>query len=159
PSEGERGRGEGGKVQRLAFHDIYQLDKQASQESNDGRGNLVLRYQGVEPFARKVLNLDEKQPRIAVGVIHEVLGQEGSEELGMAGVKKALAARGFESRDVILKKWSEFAPPEPAVFTYDENKLERLEDQVAELDASVKGVDQELQELTGLVKLWETASL
>src|SRR5262249_17510650 len=39
----------GGEVQRLAFHDIYQLDKQASQDSNEGRGNLVLRYQGVEP--------------------------------------------------------------------------------------------------------------
>ncbi len=148
-----------GKVQRLAFHDIYQLDKQASQESNDGRGNLVLRYQGVEPFARKVLNIDEKQPRIAVGVVHEVLSLEGSEELGMGGVKKALAARGFASRDVILKKWSEFAPPEPAVFTYDENKLERLEDQFAELDATVNNVDQELQELASLVKFWETASL
>jgi hypothetical protein len=148
-----------GKVQRLAFHDIYQLDKQASQESNDGRGNLVLRYQGPEPFARKVLNIDEKQPRIALGVIHEVLGLEGSEELGMAGVKKALAARGFASRDVILKKWSEAAPPEPAVFTYDESKLERLEDQVTELDTTVKNLDEELQELARMVKFWQTASL
>jgi hypothetical protein len=149
----------GGKVQRLGFQDIYQLDKQASQEANDGRGNLVLRYQGVEPFARKVLTLDEKQPRVAVGVVHEILGLDGSEELGMAGVKKTLAARGIDGRDVLLKKWSEFAPPEPAVFTYDENKLERLEEQITELEANVKNLDEELKELTGLVKQWETAPL
>src|SRR5947209_5482754 len=70
---GSAAEGEG-KVQRLSFHDIYQLDKLASQEANGGRGNLVLRYQGVEPFARKVLNIDQKKPRVAVAVIHEILG-------------------------------------------------------------------------------------
>jgi hypothetical protein len=148
-----------GKVTRLGFHDIYQLDKQSSQEANDGRGNLVLLYQGKEPFARKVLNIDEKKPRVALAVIHEILSMEGSEELGMAGVKKTLQARGFDTQDVILKKWSEFAPPEPAVLTYDESKLERLEEELAGLDADIKNLEQGLQDLRPLVKLWQTGSL
>jgi hypothetical protein len=148
-----------GKVTRLGFHDIYQLDKQSSQEANDGRGNLVLLYQGKEPFARKVLNIDEKKPRVALAVIHEILSMEGSEELGMAGVKKTLQARGFDTQDVILKKWSEFAPPEPAVLTYDESKLERLEEELAGLDADIKNLEQGLKDLRPLVKLWQTSSL
>src|SRR5262249_58968313 len=45
-----------GKVQRLAFNDFYALDRVASEE---GQGNLVLRYYGVKPFADRVLNIDE----------------------------------------------------------------------------------------------------
>jgi hypothetical protein len=145
-----------GSVQRLSFHDIYQLDKQASQQANGGRGNLVLRYQGVKPFARRVLNIEEKNPRIAVAVIHEVLGLDGSEELGMTGAKKALAARGFDSRDIILKKWSETAMPEPVVLTYDESKYERLEEEVGEADANIKGLEKELTALREHVNDWQT---
>ena len=148
-----------GKVQHLGFHDVYELDKQASQEADGGRGNLVLLYQGVDPFARKILNIDEKRPRIGVAVIHEVLSTEGSEELGMVGMRKALAARGFDTRDLILKKWSEFTGPEPAVFTYDESKYERLEEELAEVDAAVKSLEQELQEFGNLVNYWKTATL
>jgi hypothetical protein len=148
-----------GKVTRLGFHDIYQLDKQSSQEANDGRGNLVLLYQGREPFARKVLNIDEKQPRIALAVIHEILSLEGSEELGMAGVKKTLTARGFDTQDVILKKWSESAGPEAAALTFDESKLERLEEQLAGLDADIKNLEDGLKEAKSLVKLWQSSSL
>jgi hypothetical protein len=148
-----------GKVTRLGFHDIYQLDKQSSQEANEGRGNLVLLYQGKEPFARKVLNIDEKKPRVALAVIHEILSMEGSEELGMAGVKKTLTARGFDTQDVILKKWSEFAPPEPAVLTYDESKVERLEGRLASLDEEIKGFEEGLKEARSLAKLWQTSSL
>src|SRR6266478_2178205 len=148
-----------GKVTRLGFHDIYQLDKQSSQEANEGRGNLVLLYQGKEPFARKVLNIDEKKPRVALAVIHEILSMEGSEELGMAGVKKTLTARGFDTQDVILQKWSEFAPPEPAVLTYDESKLERLEEELAGLDADIKNLEEGLKSLRPLVKLWQNSSL
>jgi hypothetical protein len=133
-----------GKVQRLGFQDIYQLDKEASQEANGGRGNLVLRYQGAGAFARKVLNLDEKRPRVAVGVIHEVLGLENPEEIGMAGARKALAARGFETRDLILKRWQRAALPEPAVLTHDEFKYERLELTLASLDQAIKQLDEEL---------------
>ncbi len=119
------------RVQRLSFNDFYQLDKTASQEANDGRGNLVLRYQGVKPFADKVLNIEEKKPRVAVAVTHELLTTGGAaEEYTLAGLKKVLEERGFDTRDLILKKWSRFAPPEPAVYTYDESKYERLADRV-----------------------------
>ena len=148
-----------GKVQHLGFNDVYELDKQASQDADGGRGNLVLLYQGVDPVARKILNIDEKRPRIGVAVIHEVLSTEGSEELGMVGMRKALAARGFDTRDLILKKWSEFTGPEPAVFTYDESKYERLEEELAEVDAAVKSLEQELQEFGNLVNYWKTATL
>jgi hypothetical protein len=150
----------GGRVQRLSFNDFYQLDKTASKEADGGRGNLVLLNQGVEPFARKVLNIDEKRPRVAVAVIHEILtteATEGTEETyTLRGLKKALTARGFEVRDVILKKWSEFGPPEPAVYTYDESKLDRLEEELAEVDASIKTLDQELQALSEHTKEWQT---
>src|SRR5438128_9094116 len=148
-----------GKVTHLGFHDIYQLDKQSSQEANDGRGNLVLLYQGKEPFARKVLNIDEKRPRIALAIIHEILSMEGSEELGMAGMKKTLAARGFDTQDIIFKKWSEFAPPEPVVLTFDESKLERQEEELAGLDADIKNLEDGLKEAKSLVKLWQSSSL
>lgn len=147
-----------GKVQRLAFHDVYQLDRKASQEENDGRGNLVLRYQGVEPFARKVLNVEEKRPRIGVGVIHEILGLENADEinkeLGMAGVKKALHSRGFDTRDIILKKWGEGGPPEPAVLTYGENKFERLESEITELDDTIKARQKAVEEIEEQKKFW-----
>src|SRR5207253_8850699 len=109
PAAGERGRGEGA-VQRLSFNDFYQLDKTASQE----QGNLVLLYQGVEPFARKVLNVDERRPRVGIAVVHEFLTTEGPEEYGMQGLRKALTAQGFEVKDVVLKRWPRMTPPEPA---------------------------------------------
>jgi hypothetical protein len=149
-----------GKVSRLGFHDIFQLDKQSSQEANDGRGNLVLLDQGKMPFARKVLNIDEKRPRVALGVVHEFLSMEGSEELGMAGVKKTLTARGFDTKDVILKKWGELNPlPQPAALTYEESKLERLEEELAGLDADIKNYEEGLKEVKSLTKMLQTASL
>jgi hypothetical protein len=152
-----------GKVQRLGFHDVYQLDKQASQQANDGRGNLVLLSQGVGPFARKILNIDEKRPRVAVGVIHEILSLEGPNEpgdnYGLRGVKKTLAAEGLDGRDIILKKWSEFTGPEPAVLTYDESKYERLDEQLTEADATLKGLEQNQKELRSVMDLWQSASL
>lgn len=151
-----------GKVQRLAFHDVYQLDRKASQEANGGRGNLVLNYQGIEPFARKVLNIEEKRPRIGVGVIHEILGLENTDEvnkeLGMGGVKKALTSRGFATRDIILKKWGEVGPPEPAVLTYDENRYERLESEIAELDDTIKTRKEAIRELEKAKEFWMSGS-
>ena len=128
----------GDKVQRLGLQDVYQLDK---EESRKGHGNLVLRYQGVGPFARKVLNVEEKRPRVALGVVHEVLGFDNIEgvnqPLGMSGAKKVLTARGFDVRDIILKKWGD-GPPEPAVLTRDENKYEELEEKLTDLEETVK---------------------
>lgn len=148
-----------GKVQRLSFNEFYQLDKTASKQANGDQGNLVLLYQGVEPFARKVLNLDEKRPKVGLLVIHEWLTTEGPEDFGLAGLKKSLTARGFDVQDIILKKWTEFGPPEPAVYTYEESKLERLEEQAAELASDVKTLEQEIKEVSDLQKFWKTATL
>src|SRR5262249_49408448 len=64
-----------GHVRRLRFNEFYQLDKTAAKEANpgpDGKapGNLVLRPQGVESFARRVLAIQEKKPKVGLLVIH-----------------------------------------------------------------------------------------
>src|SRR5262249_35945002 len=103
------------------------------------------------------------RPRVAVGVIHEVLGlnseEEGNRDIGMAGARKVLAAHGFDSRDVILKiKLDEVPDGEHAVLTFDESKYERLEDQIAESDADIGKLERELKALRGLVHDWKTKS-
>jgi hypothetical protein len=125
-----------GKVQRLGFNEFLQLDKTASKEAAGGRGNLVLLPQGVEGFARRVLAVQEKRPKVAVAVVHEWLTTdmaEGSEEYTLAGLKKALNDYGFDVVDVILKKnWEvESKELEPAAYTREESKLERLEAELA----------------------------
>jgi hypothetical protein len=149
-----------GRVQRLAFHDIYELDRTESQK---GRGNLVLRFQGRGPFARKVLNIEERRPRIAVATVHPILGLDNREELeqaiGMSGAKKSLVSRGFDTRDIILKKWSEDAPPEPAVLTYDENRYEDLDRQLTELKATIQSDQADIQKLTADKRYWSKTSL
>jgi hypothetical protein len=132
--------GDPGRVQRLSFNRFYQLDKTASQE----QGNLVLLFQGVEPFARKVLDVDEKRPKVAIGVIHELLSTEGAGDYGVPGVKRALAAHGFDTEDLILKKSRGFSLLGPGAYTYDESRYDRLENELKILDAAVK-------ELTDLV--------
>src|SRR5436305_12606905 len=84
---------------------------------------------------------------------------EGSEELDIAGMKKTLTARGFDTQDIIFKKWREFTAPEPVVLTFDESKLERLEEELADLDANIKNLEEGLQKSRPVVKLWQTASL
>lgn len=135
----------GGQVQRLAFHDIYQLDRKASLADNRGRGNLVLVSQGVEPFSRKVLNIEEKKPRIGVAVVHEYLGIDGIREFGMPGVKKVLTTRGYEYQDIILKTWRPRL--EPTVLTHEENKFERLEGLLRNLDGLITDLKDDRQEL------------
>lgn len=136
-----------GKVQRLGFNDFYALDKTASQEAEGGRGNLVLRQQKVETFANKVLKIEQKRPRVAVAVTHELLTTEGkSEEYTLAGVRKVLNDRGFETRDLILKKWrGRRGPPEPVAYTPDESKYERLADSLTVLDAQIRFFETQLE--------------
>ncbi|MCI0741209.1 MAG: hypothetical protein L0Y72_19435 [Gemmataceae bacterium] len=122
------------RVQRLSFQDIYQLDKKKSQEDHDGQGNLVLHYQGIDNFSGKVLNIEEKKPRIGFGVVHEFMGVDGAETIGMGGVKRALEARGYECRDIVLKQSME----DPAVLTHDEHKHERLEIQLQIYERNLK---------------------
>jgi hypothetical protein len=149
----------GPNVQRLSFDEFYHLDKSASQKADGGRGNLVLLSQGVDSFARKVLNIDEKRPTVGILVIHEWLTTQGPEDFGLAGLKKSLTARGFQVRDVILKKWSEFGPPEPGVYTYDESRFDALEEELASMDADLKNLQGELDGLSKVQQLWKTAAL
>jgi hypothetical protein len=137
----------GDDVQRLGFNEFYQLDKVSSEKDNGGRGNLVLLGQGedgrgVRPFVRKIVNLEQRRPRIGVLVIHELLTTEGSEDVfTLAGLRKALEAHGFDVRDVVLKKgWEGRAPLSPAADTFEETKLERL-------DAEVEGLEDDIREL------------
>jgi hypothetical protein len=146
---------EPGKVQRLSFNQFYQLDKAGSLE----QGNLVLLFQGIEPFANKVLNIDERKPRVGIAVIHEVLTTEGEGDYGLAGLKKALTAHGFEVRDIVLKKWSRFAPPEAAAYSYDESKLDRIEGRLKILDLVTKDLKKELQELAQVREEWKKSTL
>src|SRR5262249_31202442 len=74
----------GKDFQRLSFNEFYQLDKVASRKANGGRGNLVLLGQGddgrgIRPFVRKVLNVQQRRPRVGVLVIHELLTTRGTE--------------------------------------------------------------------------------
>lgn len=125
------------RVQRLAFNEFLQLDKAGSRAANDGRANLVLLPQGTETFARRVLAVQERRPKVAVCVVHEWLttAAVGRDTFSLAGAKKALAAQGFDVVDVVLKKnWNDATKPdlEPSAYTLDENKLERLEGDVAD---------------------------
>jgi hypothetical protein len=149
-----------GRVQRLGFNDIYQLDSEASLAANGKKGNLILNYQGVGPFARKILNIEEKKPRVGLAVVHEILSLDDPQDprLTMNGAKKVLTAHGFDTRDIILKKWSETGP-EPTVYTFDESRFEGLEDQRLELEANIKIREKELQELAGQKKIWKDSTL
>jgi hypothetical protein len=153
----------GGKVQRLAFHDVYQIDKQASQEDNAGEGNLVLNFQGVEPIARKILNIEEKTPRIATAVVHPVLTMSDRENLylTMNGAKKVLEAYGFDCKDLLMRKVEEGGglSPDPAVLTFEEGRYEQIEEELALLSESIEKMEKDQQESTKLYKKWKDATL
>jgi hypothetical protein len=121
-------------VQRLSFTDFYQLDKKASVNQS----NLVLLPQGVEPFARRVLAINERKPRVGIAVIHELLTTEGDyEPYTLKGVRKALEEQGFEVTDIVLKKWGE-GEPQPVAYTAEESKLEGVEEDLAEIETSLQ---------------------
>lgn len=125
----------GGKVERLSFNELFQLDKTASQDQS----NLVLLDQGIEPFTRKVLDIEEKRPRVAVAVTFEVLTTEGPDMYGLRGLKKALTERGCDVRDIILKRLTPTGT-EPAAYTYDESRFGSLELKINVLDALLKDI-------------------
>jgi hypothetical protein len=130
------------RAQRLAFNEFLHLDKSASKLANGGRGNLVLLPQGVESFAQRVLAVQERRPKVAVCVVHELLTTAYPEGRGriftMAGLKQTLVHNGFDVIDVVLKKnWSAARSVEdlkPAADTREESALERLEGALAAAD-------------------------
>jgi hypothetical protein len=137
-------------VQQMSFNELYQLDKVQSQQDNGGRGNLVLLGQGADgrgvgPFVRRILNLEQRKPRVGVLVIHQLLTTRGEEaSLTLAGLRKALTLHGFEVKDVVLKKgWDRGGFPEAAADTFEESRLEELEGELADLEDSVKELQTE----------------
>lgn len=152
-----------GKVQRLAFHDVYQIDKVASQDENDGEGNLVLNYQGELPIARKILNIEEKPPRIATAVVHPVLTMSDRENLylTMNGAKKSLDAYGFDCKDLLMRKVEEGGglSPDPAVLTFEEGRYEQIEEELTLLNESIEKLEKDQAESTKLYKRWKDSSL
>jgi hypothetical protein len=142
-------------LQRMSLNELYQLDKVSSEDANNGRGNLVLLGQGADgrgvgPFVRRVLNLEQRMPRVGILTIHELLTTRGSEDtLNMAGLRKTLTDNGFDVRDVILKKgWNTGPSLEPAADTFEESKLDRLESELEELDAELKVLRKEASQIS-----------
>lgn len=136
-----------GRFQQMSFSELYQLDRAASQA---GKGNLVLLGQGedgrgVRPFVRRVLNLEQRRPRVGVLVIHELLTTEGADEVfTLAGLRRSLTANGFDVEDVVLKRWGGRAP-EPAADTFEESKLERLEAEIESANEDIRDLQDELK--------------
>jgi hypothetical protein len=114
------------RVQRLGFNEFLQLDRTASKEANGGRGNLVLLPHGAESFARRIIAVQERRPKVAVCVIHGWLGTEGIEDFTHKGLKKTLTDYGFDVTDIVLKKWGG-PQPAPAAYTRQESRIEEIE--------------------------------
>jgi hypothetical protein len=148
---------DGQHVQSLSFNDFYQLDKASSKERN----NVVLLNQGVKSFADKVLNVEAKRPKVAIAVVHQVLSTEGTEEynLNLQGLRKALRSRGIDVEDIVLKRWSRFAAPEPAVYSVEDSKLDRLDERLAILDAVLKVQEVERKDREKIREQWKTGTL
>jgi hypothetical protein len=136
-------------VQQLSFNEFYRLDKTGSQEANGGRGNLVLLAQGmgasgrgVETFANKIRNIDERKPRIGIAVIHEWLTTRGTDLYGLVGLKKTLTEHGFEVRDIVLKQLPpRVRTPTAIVSTFDERELDRLDQRLRVLNLVIRNLE------------------
>jgi hypothetical protein len=145
----------GGKVARLAFHDIYAVDKEKSMNSD----NLVLTFQGIEPLARKIFNIEEKKPRVTLAVVHPALSMTSRDHplLTMNGAKKALEAQGFVCNDILLRKQDPEGglSQEAAALSFDESRFEQIEDEVADLDDAIRVADSELPAVRKSLDFWK----
>jgi hypothetical protein len=146
-------------VQRMSFNEFYLLDKTASLQTDGGRGNLVLLNQGIQPFARHVLAIEEKKPKIGIAVIHELLSTRSTAGgLSLIGMGKGLEANGFEVRNIILKRWGE-DEPQPAAYTFEESRLDQLEAELADLNDAIPGERQDRDKYQSVLKLLKESSL
>lgn len=162
------------RVQRLAFNEFLQLDKVASRDADGGRANLVLLPQGIDTFARRVLAVQERRPKAAVCVVHELLttgAEDPDNRFTLVGLKKSLTAQGFDVVDIVLKKgWNSarsLADLKPAADTREESALERLEGELEDADAEAASARAEVAQyeaIQGVVekvrgKPWEERKL
>src|SRR5262245_34874397 len=157
-----------GNIPRLSFNEFYQLDKSASKSANPGpdgeaRGNLVLRPQGVEAFARRVLAIQEKRPRVALLIIHEALSTDLSEgwqeQYTSAGLRRTLEDHGFEVVDVLLKKWPPREEPTPAAYNKDETKFDRLAAELESIEDDLRSLREEREQIQAVHKMFRELSL
>lgn len=128
------------QVQRLGFREFLRLDKKTSEQE----GNLVLLPQGIPadsregdapgayPFISKLVNLESRKPKVGIGVIHEWLTSRGTDTYGLVGLRKALTAAGFDVTDLVLKRLGR--NPQPVVSTFEESRVERLEQRLRILE-------------------------
>lgn len=152
-----------GKVQRLAFHDVYQIDKAASEIANNKRGNLVLNFQGVEPFARKILNIEEKKPRLSLAVVHPALSMTSRDHplLTMSGAKKALESQGYIAKDILLRKQDGDGglSQEAAAETFDENRFEQIEEVLPAIEEAIAESEKAYAVTKKSLDAWKNQSL
>jgi hypothetical protein len=135
----------GKSVQRLSFNEFFRLDRGECER----RDNLVLRQVGPGPILRRIVNAEERRPRVGVLVFHEALSSEGPVNLfTLAGARKVLTAHGFEVRDVVLRGPN----GEPAADALAVSKLERLRDERDDLEAEVRTLGREIKHLERLGK-------
>jgi hypothetical protein len=90
---------------------------------------------------------------VVVATVLEPLSTEGPDPYGLRGVRKALAAHGFEVSDVILKRVAMPRGLEPAAYTYEESRLNTLESRLKILDSVFKEIDEQLKLLAREKKL------
>src|SRR5262245_19014227 len=157
-----------GNIPRLSFNEFYQLDKSASKAANPGpdgkpRGNLVLRPQGVEAFARRVLAIQEKRPKVGLMIIHEALSTSVSEgwqeQYTSHGVRKTLEDHGFDVVDILVKKWPPREDPSPAAYNLEESRFEQYEAELESIEEDLRGLREEKEQATAFYRLFKESSL
>lgn len=157
-----------GNIPRMSFNEFYQLDKTASKaanpdENNNPRGNLVLRPQGIEAFAKRVIAIQEKKPKVALMVIHEWLtsglSDGGQEQFSAHGLRKSLEDHGFEVVDVLLKRWPPREEPTPAAYNIEETEFDRLAAELDNLDDDLRTYREEQEQATAFRKLFSELPL
>jgi hypothetical protein len=118
-----------GRIQRLGFNQFYLLDKTASvSKGQPEHRNLVLVPQGKAAFIEKVLQLEERTPKIGVLTIHPLLTTElDNDDYSASGLRLALEEQGYEVTDVLLKRWAGRGTPPAAADSFTEKKLTTLE--------------------------------
>lgn len=135
----------GKSVQRLSFNEFYRLDRTESEN----RDNLVLRAVGPGPITRRVVNVEERRPRVGILVAHEALSSEGPVDLfTLSGAGKALKDAGFEVRDVVLRNLN----GDPAADVLEVSKLERMQDELDDLETETRSLEREIKLLERLVR-------
>jgi hypothetical protein len=116
----------------------------------------------VKPFANKIFNIDEGKPRVAVAIVHPLLGFQNqlSADFTMSGAKKILDAYGFECTDLVLRKLDRGGRlTDPIALSYDESRFEQIEDEIAELDRTIPKLKKQLVAGKSLYQYWRESTL